>query len=544
MIFDCAEMLTQAFGLRNLNPHRPEFGRNANRDANIEPSIADQTQPIQLLNIIEYKMSSLSRGRRPFVWALTFLLVVLCCQLVPAQTDDPTDGETDPVKLFERGQNAHAKGDIARALAFYEGALRLRPEFPEAEYQRGTLRWWPSRDRLKPKRLSTRAIDLRKDWVLPFSALGSLLAGVSRDKDAEPILRRAMQLGARDSSTLDSLSAVRVRAGDKAEALTLAQTATEDDNAPASAWAWRAAMERVSGNREAAKLSLEHSLQIEPNYLGALKERAELSLDGGDYPAAIKDLKAALSIKTGDKEILLRLARAYELSNQPEEAQRVYESIGGRTSTAQTPSENIGAINVIGAAEDVAAANSDDPKIAQPALQSLILANPKSAKLFARLGEVTRRVDPEKSAESYRRANEIDPINPKYATGYAAALVQLRRFAQAEVVLRRVIATAPNEYTAHANLALALYEMKRYAEALPEYDWLAKARPEIAATYFFMATAHDNLGEYKQALDGYEKFLSLADPTNNKLDIERVNLRLPRLRDQISRGQGAKRKQP
>ncbi|HMJ25263.1 MAG TPA: tetratricopeptide repeat protein [Pyrinomonadaceae bacterium] len=120
----------------------------------------------------------------------------------------------------------------------------------------------------------------------------------------------------------------------------------------------------------------------------------------------------------------------------------------------------------------------------------------------------------------------------------------MRRFVQAEVVLRRVIAAAPNEYTAHANLALALYELKRYAEALPEYEWLARSRPDIAATYFFMATAHDNLGEYKPALELYEKFLSLADPTNNKLDIEKVNLRLPRLRDQISRGQGSKRKQP
>jgi tetratricopeptide (TPR) repeat protein len=107
-----------------------------------------------------------------------------------------------------------------------------------------------------------------------------------------------------------------------------------------------------------------------------------------------------------------------------------------------------------------------------------------------------------------------------------------------------VIAASPNEYVAHANLALALYELKRYAEALPEYEWLAASRPEIAATYFFIATAHDNLGEYEQALDAYEKFLSRANPTSSKLDIEKVNLRLPRLRDQISRGQGAKRKRP
>jgi len=60
----------------------------------------------------------------------------------------------------------------------------------------------------------TRAIELRKDWVLPYGALGNLLTRQSRDKEAEPFLRRALQLGAKDFGTLASLSAVRFRAGD------------------------------------------------------------------------------------------------------------------------------------------------------------------------------------------------------------------------------------------------------------------------------------------------------------------------------------------
>jgi tetratricopeptide (TPR) repeat protein len=277
-----------------------------------------------------------------------------------------------------------------------------------------------------------------------------------------------------------------------------------------------------------------------------LRERAELRLDAADYQPAVEDLKSALSARPGDKETSLRLAHVYELTNKPGEAQRIYESIGYKVSGtgAGATQSNGGAPNIAGTAEDIAAANSDDIKVAQPALERLVIANPKNAGIFARLGEVTRRSDPLKSAESYRRANEIDPANPKYATGYAAALVQLRRFAEAESILRRVIGAAPNEYAAHANLALALYELKRYAAAVTEYEWLAASRPEIAATYFFIATAHDNLGEYEQALDAYGKFLTRADPVNNKLDIEKVNLRLPRLRDQISRGQGTKRKQP
>jgi tetratricopeptide (TPR) repeat protein len=484
------------------------------------------------------------RSRQILLWALTLLLVAFCCQPLLAQTDDPTDGETDPVKLFERGQSAHAKGDLQRALALYEGALKLRPEFPEAEYQRGIALTALDRP-AEAEQAFIRAIDLKKDWVLPNGALGALLARAGRDKEAEPILRRAVQLGAKDFVTLDSLSALRLRAGDKEEALALARAATEDDGATASAWAWRGAVERASGNSTAALSSLEHSLQIDPKYVAALKERAELRVQAGDYEQAIADLKAALLVKPGDRNTSFRLAQVYQAAGKTADAQHIYQALGV-TDERPLPGrafERPLAL-IVGTTEELDAANSEDPAQARLALDKLVVKNPKNAELFAKLGEVTRRTDPQKSAESYRRANEIDPSNPKYATGYAAALVQLRRFAEAESLLRRVLAAAPNEYAAHANLALALYELKRYAAALTEYEWLAVNRPEIAATYFFIATAHDNLGEYPQALEAYEKFLSRADPVNSKLDIEKVNLRLPRLRDQISRGQGTKRKQP
>lgn len=480
-----------------------------------------------------------SSSRRLLFCSITFVLIAASGHAVSAQTIDVTDGESDPVKLFERGQNAHAKGNLERALALYEEAIKLRPEFPEAEYQRGVALVVLKRP-TEAEIAFRRAIELRKDWSLPYSALGNLLSRSEKDREAEPLLRRALQLGAKDFTTLDSLSTARWRAGDKQEALALAQRATEDEGAPASAWTWRGIVERANGNSTAAVASLDHALQIEPKNVAALRERAEAHVGAGEYDQATEDLKAALMIMVGDKEISLRLARVYELAGKKDEAQRIYEAFG-QTIDPQAQ-QSPGVLNVVGSAADIAAANSDDVKFAQPALEKLIAANPKNAALFARLGEVTRRSDPQKSAESYRRANELDRKNPKYAIGYAAALVQERRFAEAEPILRRVIASAPNEYAAHSNLALALFESKRFAEALPELEWEASARPAIAVTYFFIAIAHDNLGEYQQALEAYQKFMSLADLTINKLDIEKVNLRLPKLRDQIRRGQGVKKK--
>src|SRR4030095_6661477 len=100
----------------------------------------------------------------------------------------------------------------------------------------------------------------------------------------------------------------------------------------------------------------------------------------------------------------------------------------------------------------------------------------------------------------------------------------------------------PQNYAAHANLATALYESKRYSEAVPEYEWIGSTRPDAAVAHYFIATSHDYLGEYPEALSAYERFLASADPKTNQLEIDKVNLRLPSLRRQIQLGEGVKRK--
>jgi tetratricopeptide (TPR) repeat protein len=197
---------------------------------------------------------------------------------------------------------------------------------------------------------------------------------------------------------------------------------------------------------------------------------------------------------------------------------------------------------VAGTPEEIEAANSADAAVARKALEKLLEKNPRNAMLLARLGASYRTDSPARSLEYYRQAAEVKPDAPEYALGYAAALVQAHRFAEAATILRQVVRTDPQNYTAHANLATALYELKRYPEAIPEYEWIVAAKPEVAVTYYFIATAHDYLGEYPEALASYEKFLVTADDKLNQLEIEKVKLRLPTLRRQIKLGEGAKKK--
>lgn len=481
----------------------------------------------------------MASGSRFSALAAALCLLFFSGSITHAQTDDPFgDGSADPVKLFERGQNAHAHGDLLKALEFYEEAIKVRPEFAEAEFQRGSALVGLGR---LPEAESgfRRAIELRKDWSLPYSALGALLVSLNRDADAELALRQAIKLDKQDNLALRMLADIRLRAGDAKEALDLTRRATADADAPASAWMLRAMAERAAGDNIASLASFDHVLRIDPANLSALIQRAEMLITAGNNERALADLKRAELLTKGEKAIVSRLAADYELAGKPDEARRLIEA-AGLTRPSQVSGD--GKLKVVGTPEEIEAANSDDPVVASKALEILLAKNPNNAMLMARLGAAYRTVDAKRSLDHYKRAAALEPTNPDYATGYSSALVQVRRFAEAAAILRRVIQVAPENYVAHANLATALYELKQFAAAIAEYQWLLKTKPDLNVAYYFIATAHDYLGEYQEALGAYESFLARADAKANQLELEKVQLRLPTLRKQIQLGQGVKRK--
>jgi tetratricopeptide (TPR) repeat protein len=453
-----------------------------------------------------------------------------------AQNEDSFgDTGADPIKLFERGQNAHGRGDFTKALELYEEAIKVRPEFPEAEFQRANVLVSLKRH-ADAEAGFKRTIELRKEWALPYAALGSLLTTLNRDKEAEPLLRQALKLESNNNLALRLLADIRLRAGDAKEAASLAQRATADQDASTSVWILRAMAERAVGDHGNALTSLNHILKIEPLHLAALIERAELYIKDGKNDLAVADLAKAEPLLRGDQALASRIAAAYDLAGKSDDAQRVAKSAG----ILKEPTGSTDGIKVVGTPEEIEAANSEDHDTSRKALEGLLAKNPKNAMLLARLGNAYRMTDPTRSLDYYRRAVDIDPKNADYATGFSSALVQARKFPEAVFVLRRVLAVAPDNYAAHANLATALYALKQYPAALSEYQWLVKAKPDLAVAYYFIATSHDYLGEYEQALAAYETFVARADPKANQLEIEKVKLRLPTLRRQIKLGEGVK----
>lgn len=456
-----------------------------------------------------------------------FLLSMIICLSLPASAQDEEE-EKDPVKIFQQGQDAHEKGDLKRALELYNEALEVAPEFPEAEFQKGSA--LVSLDRLEEAEASfRRAIELRPDWTPAMAGLGALLTRTGKFSEAETLLTGALRIESQNFPALTALADLYLKTKAPAEKLKIVlmqlELLSSKARPPVSIWISRAAVERALGNNTAARASAVKALAIDPKNIAALFERAEASLALGDFNTAQNDAEQILKLSSNLLSAKLLSARARSSAGDLDETLKYLDTFD------EASKQNAHYTTLRKA---IVSAKSDSGENLVE-LEKQIAQDANNVAVLARLCVAARRTATAKSLEYCRRAAELEPANPSHATGYAAALIQAKQYAPAVPILQRVLAATPDNFTAHANLATALLELKRYPEAIKEYDWLVEKKPDLVIAYYFLGIAHDQSEKFREAMLHYKKFLTLADPSYNKVQIDDVNLRLPALAKEIEK---------
>lgn len=464
------------------------------------------------------------RQQKYSLFLLIFLTLAILAVPMFAQEDED-DNSAEAIKVFNEAQDAHEKGDLTTAIQLYEKVLKIVPEIPEAEYQRGMALLSLNRT-AEAEKAFRRAIELREDWTLPMASLGSILVTTNRYDEAEKILTQAIEIDSANFPALAALTELRVKT--KAapavlkELLAKLQIITSKANPTVSAWVSRAALERTLGDKTAAKNSLNRALSIEPKNKAALVERAETAIAESDLTGATEIARTLAQISPNSDEIRFLQARIFAADGKTAEASKILETISSLSPEMISLKNSISANSQTSVAE----------------LEKQLANDAKNATILGRLCGVLRAEDPTKALDYCRRAAETEPNNINHAIGFGAALVQAKKYAEAVVILRKLLQIAPDNYTVRANLATALFQLKAYADAKIEYQKLTEQQPDLAVAYYFLAICHDNLSEYLDAMANYQQFLKLADASANKLEIEKVNLRLPGLQKQIKDKKG------
>ena len=446
-----------------------------------------------------------------------FLLIFL--QIRAAAQDE------DPVAAFTQAQDLHEKGDLGGAIKLYEKALKIEPAFPEAQYQMGMAQLALGH-KTEAESAFRRAVELRADWTLALTSLGSLLIDTGKPDEAEKMLGKAVEIEPQNAVALSALTELRVNrkapATSLEELLAKVSALASKANSTTSLWTAKAALENALNRRAAAKTSVLRALSTDPANRTALFLLGDIAVAEGDLDKA-KDAVAKLDSKPSDQVRLLK-ANIFAAEGRADEALKMLDSIEKPGAAA---SELRGRINTS------RTANSAD-------LEKLLETSPNDAAILGRLCNLLRRDDPQKALDYCRRASAAEPSNASHAIGFGAALVQAKQYEAAVGIFRKIIEIVPDNFTARANLATALFQLKRFPEAKTEFEWLVQAQPRSPGAYLFLGIIHDEAGEYFEAMANYQEYLRLADPVVSKLDIEKVNLRIPPLQKLLKDGKGKK----
>jgi tetratricopeptide (TPR) repeat protein len=472
-------------------------------------------------------MSTFSFSRTLTILAnllLTFCLALsICASASSAQEIAPT--ENDAIELFNRGQEAHEKGDLRAALDLYEKALKVVADFPEAELQRGNALLGLGRTN-DAESAFRKAVGLRDDWSLAYAYLGATLMRQQKFADAKPVLAKAIELDADNTPAWSSTAelAIRTKASEAElraihKKIAFFAAAAKPTVAILSA---KASLEFALKDESAAAFSAKRALGVDANNLSMLVLVAEHSLNTKDLQTAEAYTKRIEAVDPKAAELNVLKVRMLLAAGKVKEASALIDA-------DKNPSKELLDIK-----QKILAATETNVATLEKQLE----AEPRNIVALERVCSLLRKEEPLRAMEFCKRALDVEPNNIDHAVGYAAAMLQAKQYPQASALLQKLVNLAPENQTIRANFATSLFQQKRYTEAKPQFIWLSEKQPANAVTYFFLAIAHDELGEYADAMANYQLFMKHADATVHKLEIEKVNLRLPTLQKQLDAGKG------
>jgi tetratricopeptide (TPR) repeat protein len=192
----------------------------------------------------------------------------------------------------------------------------------------------------------------------------------------------------------------------------------------------------------------------------------------------------------------------------------------------------------------------NEPGKAYPHLLRLADKGMQSPQLYSTLSEIERdRKNTSRSREYLEKALQLDPKNLRLLRQVAAAYYeeknyakavpvleqltkldpanadalyllgksyeQLKAYPQAVAKMQEVIRLQPDSFEAYGTIGSILYALEDWEQAARALTKVVTLRPQDAIMRFVLATCFDKLGNAKEALVHYNKFLELDDGSND-----------------------------
>ena len=273
--------------------------------------------------------------------------------------------------------------------------------------------------------------------------------------------------------------------------------------------AWRA-LARIDerNNPELARDELLTALKVSPETSEDTLMSAELAERLGDAPAAEAAYRSLLKRQPDDPEATAALAHLLLKENKASEAEpllaaavvRRPDDVELNAELANTYAADGKVDKALAIAEKMHAASPNDVTV---------------ARLYARLE--TQSGDYAAAEPVWAALMATYPKDPVLADDRADALIHLKRFAEAEALLKPIVAQ-PSGFSskedlgnAAGHLAFAASEQKDPQTTLQALKVRATVFPPSPSTLYLEAAAHDQMHQVKEASDLYKQFLATSN---------------------------------
>lgn len=452
----------------------------------------------------------------PFLAFLaSVVLIILPSRVMPAQSSraiSPNHQRT-AAEAFDEGQNAQQHGDLNGAVKLYTAAVSSDPSLFQAYYQRATALLALGRESDAEADLK-KVAELEPKFARAHRALGQMWLDRGQTEAAARQLAQAAELEPKLTGVRIYYASALLKLGKPQPAIEQLRAAIELHEASPLAYALLGLAQERVGKQTEAFADYSRAIELDPNNATAHEGRGRLLEAQGDMAKAIEEYSAAYRSQPS-REAALKLADLHKRAGQLQAAIQLYRRL-----LLEKPDDLASRMEMASLMAENGQADEADKEIAR-----IVAAKPADGKLLVKAGDFYFKEKPALSVDYYRKALEANPNDNGARVQLGASLVRSMQYEAALPVLAEAISREPTNYPPHASLATAWFKLKRYPEAAREFIWIIRAKPEVAASYFFLAISLDHLGDCEQAYKSYREFVRRADAATLKNEIQEANTR-------------------
>lgn len=257
------------------------------------------------------------------------------------------------------------------------------------------------------------------------------------------------------------------------------------------------------GKYQEAVDSLQHAINLKPNYSEAYLNLGNIYTYLGNYEGAVQAYKNVIRIKPDFAVAYFNLGVAYGwLGDRDGEISSYKEAVRIR------PSYHSAEINL-----GLAYINTGKYAEAQEVFENAIKIKPTDYVAYHNLGLVFEKQKKyQEAVDSYEKSIKLKPDYAESHFRIGVSLIGLGSFKDALASLEKARSMNSSDPYIRCNLGIAYWMNGNHQEAMKEYRTAIKLKPDYADAHYYLARLHIDMQNRPAALEEY-KTLKNLDPS-------------------------------